>query len=146
MSYQPGEENFSEFITSWATSNQTLPTKTSGSEVADPIYTFNLDSIEKDGEAILSSNQVDTNFCNALWTGDIRSNAGTTGFNAFSIEFENSDLIRSAAFQDQRTGYQDDMCYAITDQAKLKLYLLFRCGGGSTIQPYVRIFGVLVGQ
>lgn len=144
MSYTPGEEDYSEFLASWNTANQNLPVKTSGAE-STASFTLNLNTLSKDGEATLSSNQVDTNSAPALWMGDIRSYAGTNGFNIFTIEFDNNDLIRNAALQDQRFSYADDMCYGVTKEAILKIKINSR-SNGNTIAPYVRILGVLVEQ
>lgn len=151
MSYEPGQEDYSEFIAAWNTSNQTnLPTRTSGNEALNANFTFNVQSIKKQGEATLSNNQVDTNSNPALWTGDIRTYAGNISFNQFTLEIEQNSLIRNAAYQDQRVGFSDDMCYAITDQAKLKMQILMRCGGTTygayAMAPYVRMIGVLVEQ
>lgn len=145
MSYTPGEDGYSEFMAAWNTVNQSLPVKTSGAESTAYDFTFTLNSVLKNGEALLSSNQLDTNSAPAFWMGDIRSNAGSTGTNIFTIEFDNNDLARSAALQDQRTSYVDDMCYAITDSAILKLKINNR-SAGNTVSPYVRILGVLVEQ
>lgn len=151
MSYHPGPENYSEFIAAWNTSDQTsgIPTKISGNETTAN-FTFNLQGIKKNGEASLASNQVSTGTNPAFWTGDIRSYAGSTSFNMFTIELENNELTRSAALQDQRIGFGDDMCYSLTDEAILKMKILYRCGGTSygaaMISPYVRVIGVLVEQ
>lgn len=144
MSFTPGEEDYSEFLASWNTANQSLPIRTSGGELYTD-FTLNLNNLTKDGEATLSSNQVSTNSAPAFWTGDIRSNAGTSSFNIFTIEFDNNDLIRNAALQDQRFSFCDDMCYGITKEAILKIKINQR-SGGNTIAPYVRILGVLVDQ
>lgn len=151
MSYEPGQENYSEFIAAWNTSNQTnLPTKITGGEALNYNFTWQVQSIKKQGEATLSSSQVDTNSNPALWTGDIRTYAGSISFNMFTLEFENNQLIRNAALQDQRAGFADDMCYAISAQAKMKMNILYRCGGTTygayAMSPYVRIIGVLVEQ
>lgn len=144
MSFTPGEENYSEFLASWNTANQALPGKTSGGEEYIS-YSLSISELTKVGEATKSSYQVSTNSVPALWIGDIRSNAGTNNFNVFTIEFDNNDLIRNAALQDQRFSYADDMCYAITKEAILKIKIVQR-SGGNTIAPYVRMLGVLVEQ
>ena len=147
MSYEPGQENYSEFMYAWNGSDQSLPSKTSGSsEVTNYNLTIQVNNLQKNGEATLSGSQVSTNTHSAFWTGDSRSYAGSTSFNMYTIEFANNALLRNAANQDQRVSFHDDMCYAVTDQAILKLEILFRCGGGYTIHPYVRFIGVLVEQ
>ena len=145
MSYIPdGRENFSEFMASWATSDQNLPVKTSGSETTQN-FKFSLGTLSADGEATLSDSTVSTNSTPALWWGDIRAQSSSTTFNQWTIEFDNNNLIRNAAYQDQRLSYADDICYAITNEAVLKLKIMNR-SGGNTIAPFVRILGVLLEQ
>jgi len=145
MSYDPRETRGSELIFAWHSVSQSLPTR-SGSTVDNWDYTFNIDTIKTTKtSASLDSNTVSTNGPSALWVGDIRDSGTNSTGNQFSIEFEDNDLIRMASNQDERWAYRDDQCYSVHTQAKLKIDLI-RSVSGSTIEPYVRILGVCIGQ
>lgn len=147
MSYDPSiNQNASEFIAAWKSSNQTLPSRTSGTTEASTNTLIELNRLlNTTTEVDLSSNVISTNTAPALWYGDIRSTSGGNVGNQFTIEFETNDLQRHAAYQDERAAYRDDVCYAVSNEAELKIKITYRIAG-NTIAPYVRVIGILIGQ
>lgn len=145
MSYNPNEKDSSEFIYGWNSQSQSMPSR-SGGTVDNYNHTFNLNSIKTTKTlATLDNNTLSTNGPSALWTGDIRVNGTSDSGNQYSIEFEDNDLIRMASNQDERWAYRDDQCYSVHKNAKLKMELV-RVSTGSTVAPYVRIFGICLEQ
>lgn len=147
MSYDPSvDQNASEFIAAWKTTSQSLPTRTSGSNEASYNTTLELNRLlNTSTEVTLSNNRVTTNTAPALWYGDMRSTSGTNVGNQFTLEIDKNDLQRHAAYQDERAAYRDDMCYAVSDEAYLKIKIVYRIKE-NTIAGYVRVIGVLIGQ
>ena len=147
MSYlADGREDFSEFLAAWSTANQSLPNKGTGGET-NPNITLTVASTIINGEATLVSNELSTNGSPALFMGDAMSTtSGDPGrFNMYCIEFEDNSLTRSAAYQDQRAIAIDDLCYAVSDKAKLKIEINYR-SGGYLVATFIRSIGMMISQ
>lgn len=147
MSYlADGRENFSEFLAAWSTADQSLPNLAPNSEI-NPNITLTVASTIINGEATLVSNELRTNSSPALFMGDAMSTTfgAPNRFNMYCIEFEDNSLTRSAAYQDQRAIAIDDLCYAVSDKAKLKIEILYR-SGGYLIATFIRSIGMMISQ
>ena len=77
MSYDPDRQDLSELLSAWNSSDQTLPTRTSGSE-ANFNTTLNLDTVGE-GDITISSNVINLGEGGlyAFFIGDLRSTSPT---------------------------------------------------------------------
>jgi len=147
MSYDPDRQGLSELLSAWNSSNQTLPTRSVGSE-ADLNTTLNLNTVGE-GDITISSNVINLGEegLYAFFIGDLRSASPTPPPNftgdLYEIHFNTSDGAYSSALQRQRTNQNDDQCYSLDSTAELKIGYAFRIGG-NTLAPWVRVLGVLV--
>lgn len=147
MSYDPDRQDLSELLSAWNSSDQTLPTKTTGSE-GDLNTTLNLDTVGE-GDITISSSVINLGEGGlyAFFIGDLRSTSPTPPPNVtgdlYEIHFNTSDGAYSSAFQRQRINQNDDQCYSLDSTAELKVGYALRIAG-NTIAPWVRVLGVLV--
>jgi hypothetical protein len=147
MSYDPDRQQLTELLSAWSSTDQTLPTKTSGGEF-NYNTTFNLKTVGE-GDITISSNVINLgeDGLYAFFIGDLRSTSPTpppsVSGDIYEMHFNTSDGAYSAALQRQRTNSNDDQCYSLDSTAELKLGYALRIGG-NTIAPWLRVLGVLV--
>jgi hypothetical protein len=59
---------------------------------------------------------------------------------------EDNKLTRNAASQDEGlAACRDDVCYSVSDKARIKIKIVYRIDG-STTAPFSRILGMVIKQ
>jgi len=148
MSYSPGREKETIFFAAWSSTNQNLPSRTSGSGLDwDSTYdiTLELDSTLNDLVSIENNSIKNSEGLKAYYLGDARSTTSDTSgeLNYYNIEFKDTDMSdQNYVIQDQRVPQSDDTCCSVYTSAELKIKKVYRIGG-NTISPYVRVIGFI---
>jgi len=148
MSYSPGRDKETIFFAAWNSTDQSLPSRTSGSSLDwDNTYdiTLELDSTLNDIITIENNVVKNTEGLEAYYLGDLRSTTTDTSgeLNYYNIEFKDTTISdQNYAIQDQRLNQADDTCCSVYTSAELKIKKVYRIGG-NTISPYVRVIGFI---
>jgi len=147
MSYSPGREKETIFFAAWNSTDQSLPSKTSGGLDWDNNYdiTLELDSTLNDLVSIENNVVKNSEGLEAYYLGDLRSTTSNTSGerNYYNLEFENTKMSdQNYVIQDQRINQADDTCCSVYTSAELKIKRVYLMGG-NTISPYVRVIGFI---
>lgn len=147
MSYSPGRDKETIFFAAWNSTNQNLPSKTSGGLDWDTNYdiTLELDSTLNDLITIENNVVKNSEGLAAYYLGDLRSTTSNDSSerNYYNIEFENTTMSdQNYVIQDQRVNQADDTCCSVYTTAELKIKKVYLIGG-NTISPYVRVIGFI---
>ena len=147
MSYEPGREAESMFITAWSAVDVAVPTILGST--SNPNYTFNIDTQGIGDRVTLASDVLTTpDNLQAFWIGDVRSQTlGTSSAdqNYYSIAFANSNATLSAPIQEQRRSMNGDLTYSLYDSAELTMYYALK-SNGQALARYVRVLGMMIGD
>lgn len=148
MSYDSRNLTRTEFQTVWSTSSNSLTTSgvLSSPQALSTPQTFTLNETGS-GELSINSNEATHDEgLNMFWTGDHSATSNTSSyFLLFSIEFNDNDQANSRGFQNSRGTMGDDQFYSINKKAKIMMKYAQR-SNGTTITPYVRAIGVVIGE
>ena len=147
MSYSPGREKETIFFAAWNSTDQNLPSKTSGGLNWDNTYdiTLELDSTLNDIITIENNIVKNSEGLTAYYLGDVRSTTSNNASerNYYNTEFENTTMSdQNYVIQDQRVPQADDTCCSVYTSAELKIKKVYLMGG-NTISPYVRVIGFI---
>ena len=145
MSYDPDLETYTEFLWAYDPNSQSLPSRNASTTIDDFDETIEIDSYRStDTGASMVSNELLTNNSRAFWCGDMRTNAGARRRTQFCLEIATNELIRNAASQDEgQAACKDDVCYAVSDRAKMKVEICQKIRG-TTTKPFSRILGMVL--
>ena len=147
MSYSPGRDKETIFFAAWNSTNQNLPSKTSGGLDWDNNYdiTLELDSTLNDLIRIENNVVKNSEGLEAYYLGDLRSTTSNNSSerNYYNTEFKNTTMSdQNYVIQDQRVNQADDTCCSVYTSAELKIKKVYLIGG-NTISPYVRVIGFI---
>ena len=147
MSYSPGRDKETIFFAAWNSTDQNLPSKTSGGLDWDNNYdiTLELDNTLNDLVSIENNVIKNSEGLEAYYLGDLRSTTSNDSSerNYYNTEFENTIMSdQNYVIQDQRVNQADDTCCSVYTSAELKIKKVYLIGG-NTISPYVRVIGFI---
>lgn len=149
MSYSPGRDKETIFFAAWNSTDQNLPSRSSGSSLDwDTNFDITLELDSTLNNLITIENNVikNTEGLEAYYLGDLRSetsDSNTSELNYYNIEFKDTVISdQNYVVQDQRRNQADDTCCSVYTSAEFKIRKVYRIGG-NTISPYVRVIGFI---